>query len=70
MDSKEKTNTKEKTGTKKKQNFYCFKCGIELSWKEISLHAGLCFVCNRIENDRQGCRTHDTIRYDDRYFDE
>ena len=42
----------------------CIKCNIELSWRELVRTNGLCFVCERIENDKNNVATEDKIQYD------
>ena len=50
----------------KKEPERCIKCNVELSWKELQSGAK-CFICIRIENDKFGLVTDDTIQYDGRY---
>ena len=37
--------------------------------REMNLGAHMCFVCLRIENDKSGLVTTDTIQYDERDYE-
>lgn len=50
-----------------KEPVRCCKCNVELSWRE--LQGQQCFICRRLEAEKNGFVIPDTIQYDDRDYE-